>query len=162
MALTGTDIGLTVEYMTDLAQGAEALSRYSAGQDANVDEATDIAADEFRSAAIKGGYAEADIDALTDETIPARWQRLIGHIALEELSSGGIGRPAIIKEKADQARKTLSYLAGGAETIVGLTKVENGAGAVSSSSRSDRPRVFRRPNTDETCNTDFNYRDEPI
>lgn len=155
MSLIAADIGVDVGFMAELAHGDTALERYSGGDDAKVERKCNIAADEFRAAAIKGGYSADDIDALTSETIPARWQEIVGHLALDALSAGGIGRPEIIKEKADQARKSLSFLAGGAETIDGLDKEEAG------------PRVVRHAPTErvfDRCNTSqkFNYRDPEI
>ena len=162
MSLIAADIGVDKAFMVELTHGEATLDRYSGNDDTKVSRKANIAADEFRSAAIKGGYAAADIDALTSLTIPPRWQEIIAHIALEELSSGGIGRPDSIKEKADQMRKSLSYLAGGAETIDGMTRIAGGGGNVSSSRRSTRPRAFERPEPDATDDTNFNYRDEPI
>lgn len=162
MALIAADIGVDKAFMSELAHGEATLDRYSGNDDNKVDEACDTAADEFRSAAIKGGYDADDIDAFTAETIPVRWKRIIGHIALEEISSGGVGRPDSIKEKADQVRKTLGYLAGGAETIDGLTRGAVGSGSVTTRTRSDRAKAFVRPEPEATENTAFNYRDPEI
>lgn len=156
MALTAETIGVDNEFMVELAHGDDALDRYSGGDGEKVKRKCNIAADEFRSAAIKGGYLATEIDALTATTLPPRWQEIIGHIALEELSAGGIGRPDAIKEKADQARKSLSYLAGGAETIDGLTRVSAGGTAVGY--RAPEERKFDRKNESQ----EYNSRDRKI
>jgi hypothetical protein len=155
MSLIAAAIGVDRDFMAELAHGDTALDRFTGGDDAKLVRKCDIAADEFRSAAIKGGYSEDDIDALTDETTPPRWQEIIGHLALDAVSAGGIGRAEIIKEKADQARQSLRYLAGGAETIDGLTKEEAG------------PRVVRHAPTErvfDRCNDSqkYNLRDPEI
>lgn len=121
MALLGATVGLNDAYMTTFIDSAT-LARYlSSGSDRI--KVYDAVTDQFRSAAIKGGYSAVSVDALTTVTCPVTVLRWLAHGALDEMSSGGMGRPDEIGTWGLEYRKWLSRLATGNETIDALSNI---------------------------------------
>jgi hypothetical protein len=147
MALLASAIGLDKPAMIELVGSASVVNQYAQNDDDNITRALDAATDAFRSAAIKGSYSSTSVDALTSSTCPVSVKRWILHLALDELTSGGGMRPDTITKYGDEARKWLSRVAGGAETIDGLTKsgsVVDGASGTGHVRSKPRPRSFDR------------------
>lgn len=155
MALLGASIGLNDSYMTTFIDSAT-LARYLAG---GADRITvyDAVTDQFRSAAIKGGYSAVSIDALTTVTVPVTILRWLAHGALDEMSSGGMGRPDEVGTWGVEYRKWLSRLATGNETIDALSNAAPTGGAISRVS-APASLVFDRDNPDNR----YNARDRSI
>ncbi len=146
MSLLAATIGLDKAALAVLVGASNIVDVYSVATDSNVTAALNAATDQFRSAAIKGGYSSASVDALTSSTTPDSVKRQILHLALDELTSGGQSRPDSIGVFGAEARKWLSRLAGGAETIDGLSRETSTGGAVA---RIGAPasRIFDREDT---------------
>lgn len=122
MALLASAIGMNKAALVDLVGSQDTVNLYAQNDDDNIDKSLNASTDAFRSAAIKGEYSAASVDALTSSTCPESVKRWILHLALDEMTSGGMGRPDSIAKYGDEARKWLSRLAGGAETIDGLSR----------------------------------------
>lgn len=129
MSLTGAQIGVDRNAVVDLVGSSPMVDQYSQNDSNNVTVAIAAAVSAFRSAAIKGGYSATDLDALTDSTCPADVRRWLLHLALDELTSGGMQRPDSIASFGTEARKWLSRVAGTAETIDGLSRATTTGGA---------------------------------
>lgn len=157
MSLLALTIGLDKAALGDLVGFTATVNQYAHNDDDNITKALNAFTDAFRSAAIKGGYTAASVDALTSLTCPDSVKRWILHGALDDLTSGGMGRPSSIDDWGKNARMWLSRLAGGAETIDGLAREGTGGGTVSHFRRNSED-VFDRNNESQ----EFNVRDEPI
>lgn len=145
MSITGGTIGIDKAAMIDLVGNVNTVDAYAQNDDDNITKAIDAIVDAFRSAAIKGGYSIVSIDGLTSATTPVSVKRWILHGALDELTSGGMSRPDSIGAFGVEFRKWLSRLAGGAETIEGLSSATSTGG---SQMRSEfGTNIFDRDNT---------------
>jgi hypothetical protein len=138
MSLTGVDIGVDETLLAEILRDQETLDRLSGSDSARVTRSCDIATDEFRDAAIKGGYLDTDLDALTETTLNVRWREYIGFYAIDDLTVG-IGVPEDIRKRCEDAKKHFSWLATGNATIDGLTKITDTGGVVS---QTPKGRVF--------------------
>jgi hypothetical protein len=149
MSLTGADIGVNKALLTSILPDSGTLDRLSGGGgggDARITRSCDIATDEFRDAAIKGGYDSAAIDALTDTTLHVRWREYIAWYAIDDISVG-IGVPEDLRKRCEDAKKHFSFLATGNSTIDGLTKITDTGGVVS---QGPIERTFDRCNSSQS------------
>jgi hypothetical protein len=157
MSLVGATIGVNKALLTSILQDSGTLDRLSgggAGGDTRITRSCDIATDEFRDAAIKGGYLDTDIDALTDVTLHVRWREYIAWYAIDDLSIA-IGVPEDIRKRCEDAKKHFSWLATGNSTIDGLTKIIDTGGVVS---QAPTERTFDRGNDSQ----DYEFRNPKI
>lgn len=155
MALAANAIGLDRKALIIHVGDEEMVGRYSQGDEKNVVNKLDAWTAEFRSAAIKGGYSAESVDALTATTCPATVKDWILHAALDALTAN-MGVADTVREWGERARLWLKRLAGGAETIDGLTKVS--AGGTSVDYRAPAERTFDRKNESQK----YNLRDPEI
>jgi hypothetical protein len=152
MALLAATIGLDKRAMVDLVGDFALMDVYAQNEDGNITKALNVATSDFRSAAIKGGYSATDIDALTGDTCPDTVKQKLKHLGLDELTSGGMSRPDEIAKYGDAARTWLSRLAGGAETIDGLSRATSTGGTQLRISAPEE-NVFDRCNTSQRFNS---------
>lgn len=158
MGLLASAIGLDKNALVDLVGDVATVNRYAHNDDDNITKALNAWTDAFRSAAIKGGYSATSIDALTSSTCPENVKRWILHVALDDLTSGGMGRPQTIEDFGILARQWLSRLAGGAETIDELDRATSSGGGGWVSSKTPSERVFDKGNTSQK----YAVRDEEL
>jgi len=149
MALTADKIGLDRRALIIHVGNGETVNRYAQGDEKNIIRKLDAWTAEFRSAAIKGGYSAESIDALTNTTCPETVKDWILHATLDALTVS-MGVADTVREWGKLARMWLSRLAGGAETIDGLTKVA--AGGTSVDYRAPEERTFDRKNESQKYN----------
>jgi hypothetical protein len=157
MSLVGATIGVNKALLTSILPDSGTLDRLSgggAGGDTRITRSCDIATDEFRDAAIKGGYLDTDIDALTDVTLHVRWREYIAWYAIDDISVG-IGVPEDLRKRCEDAKKHFSFLATGNSTIDGLTKITDTGGVVS---QTPKGRVF---DNSDPC-SDYSRRNRSI
>jgi hypothetical protein len=148
MSLTGAAIGVDKAFLALILHDQTTLDRISSGGssgDERIIRSCDIAADAFRASAIKGGYLDTDIDALTSSTLHVRWREYIGFYAIDLLAFA-IGVPADIRKRCDDAKKYFTWLATRNETIDGLERIANTGGVVS---QAPAERAFDRNNTSQ-------------
>jgi hypothetical protein len=143
MSLTGANIGVDATFLAEIISQGQ-LDHISTDA-TKISSKCDVATDEFRDAAIEGGYLNTDVDALTGTTLHVRWREYIGYYAIDALAVG-IGVPDDIRNRCTEAKKHFSFLATGHATIDGLTKIADSGGV---SSQAAAERAFDRNNTSQ-------------
>jgi hypothetical protein len=128
MSLTGSQIGVDSTFLAEVLHDQGTLDRISGADSVRVNRSCDIAADEFRAAAIKGGYSSTDLDALTSTTLHIRWREYVAWWAIDDLAVG-IGVPEDLRNRCTEAKKHFSFLATGNETIDGLSRTTTTGGS---------------------------------
>lgn len=109
-------------YLLDHVGTQAILDTYSKNNADNITNAIAAYHGKFRSDAIRAGYTEASIDALTVATAPAFWQAVGAQWVLGFMTSGDGNRPDNIEKGWAYANEQLKLLATDNHTVEGLTK----------------------------------------
>lgn len=139
-------------YLENHVGGSTTLLGYAKGVATNITNAIAAFHGKFKSDALRAGYTEESIDALTVATAPEFWKAVGAQWSLGQMTSGDGGRPLNIDEGWNYANEQLKLLATDNHTIDELTKATTSTGTGLVRIGAPTENVFDRENVSQRYN----------